>query len=223
MPHQLELKHIEPVTHNTNRLVFDRPDGYEFRPGQATDLALQKDGWEDEKRPFTFTSLPGQGHIEFVIKSYPDHDGVTEQIGMMSVGDSITVDEPWGAISDQGPGTFIAGGAGVTPFIAILRARLNEAGNLDGYRLILSNDCEKDIILRHEFEAMPGLQIDFLLSEEHVDGIHHGRIDGDFLDQKLTDFSGTFYLCGPPAMEDAVADILKERGVDEDRLVREEG
>ncbi|MGB3472635.1 MAG: FAD-binding oxidoreductase [Erythrobacter sp.] len=222
MAHELGLQLIEAITHDTNRLVFERPDGYDFKPGQATDLALQKEGWKDEARPFTFTSLPAQDTLEFVIKSYPDHDGVTEQIGKMSAGDRVVIEEPWGAISDQGAGTFIAGGAGVTPFIAILRSRMSEAGNLDGYRLILSNKSERDIILRREFEAMPGLEVDFLLSDEDVDGLHHGRVDGEFLDRKLPDFDGTFYLCGPPPMEDAVSELLKERGVTADRLIMED-
>lgn len=222
MSHELELKLIEAVTHDTHRLVFDRPDGFDFKPGQATDLTLQKEGWEDEPRPFTFTSLPGNTNLEFVIKSYPDHNGVTEQIAKMTAGERVIIDEPWGAITDKGPGTFIAGGAGVTPFIAILRSKLSGGGNLDGYRLILSNSQQKDIILREEFDAMPGLSVDFLLSDEDVKGIHHGQVDGDFLDQKLDDISGTFYLCGPPPMEEAVSKLLKERGVTSDRLVMED-
>ena len=80
MSHTLTLKSIDAVTHDTYHLVFDRPDGFDFTPGQAVDLALDRDGWREEKRPFTFTSLPGDDDLEFVIKSYPDHDGVTEQI-----------------------------------------------------------------------------------------------------------------------------------------------
>ena len=29
-----------------------RPDGFDFTPGQAVDLALDRDGWREEKRPF---------------------------------------------------------------------------------------------------------------------------------------------------------------------------
>lgn len=58
MTHRLTLRAIEPVTHDTNHLVFDRPGGYSWRPGQATLLRLDRDGWRDQKRPFTFVSDP---------------------------------------------------------------------------------------------------------------------------------------------------------------------
>ncbi|WP_086606230.1 flavodoxin reductase [Erythrobacter donghaensis] len=222
MPHTLSLQSIRPVTHNVNALTFPRPEGLDFSPGQATELALDRDGWRDEKRPFTFASLPGSSLLEFVIKSYPDHDGVTARIGQMTPGDKVIIGDPWGAIEDRGPGTIIAGGAGITPFIAILRARQAEAGNLDGYRLIFTNSRARDIILRDELEAMPGLALDLLLTEEPAPGAEHTRLDGDYLDRAVTDFSGLFYLCGPPPMEDAVATALHARGVTTDRLIREE-
>ena len=222
MTHYLTLKSIRPITHDVNELTFDRPEGFEFKPGQATDFAIDRDGWRDEKRPFTFTSLPNAEHLQFTIKSYPSHDGVTEQIGQMEGGETVLLEDPWGAIADRGPGTIIAGGAGLTPFLAILRARQAEDGNLDGYRLIFSNSREKDIILRDELEAMPGLTLDLLLSDEEVDGIYHGQVDRDYLEQADLDFSGRFYLCGPPPMEEDVSTLLKARGVSDDRLIHEE-
>ncbi|MBX7494919.1 flavodoxin reductase [Qipengyuania sp. 6B39] len=223
MSHTLTLKAIRPITHNVNELTFERPEGYDFQPGQATDFALDRDGWRDEQRPFTFTSLPEAEHLQFTIKSYPSHDGVTEQIGMMQGGEQVIIEDPWGAIEDKGPGTFIAGGAGLTPFLSILRARQASHGTLDGYRLIFANSEEKDIILREELERMPGLELDLVLSDEKVEGMHHGQVDGDYLDKAGLDFGGTFYLCGPPPMEEAVASALKVRGVSDDRLVMEEG
>ena len=222
MPHNLTLKQIRPITHDVNELTFERPEGYEFTPGQATDFALDRDGWRDEKRPFTFTSLPDAEHLQFTIKSYPSHNGVTEQIGQMQGGEGVIIEDPWGAIEDKGPGTFIAGGAGLTPFLAILRARQASHGNLDGYRLIFSNNKEKDIILREELEGMPELKLDLLLSDEDTEGTHHGRVDADYLDNADIDFNGIVYLCGPPPMEEAVSTLLKARGVSDDRLVMEE-
>ncbi|MEM7690333.1 MAG: flavodoxin reductase [Pseudomonadota bacterium] len=205
-----------------NELTFNRPDGYDFVPGQATDFALDRDGWRDEKRPFTFSSLPDAPYLQFTIKSYPSHDGVTEQIGALTGGESVLIEDPWGAIEDRGPGVILAGGAGITPFLAILRARQAEHGDLHGYRLLFSNSYERDIILRDELEGMPGLKLDLLVSEEDAPGTHHGQIDADYLDASDIDFESTFYLCGPPPMEEAVVDLLKARGVSDNRLIRED-
>jgi len=221
MTYELTLQKIQPVTHDTHHLVFDRPGGYEFTPGQATDLTLAKEGWKDEARPFTFVNLPGSNTLEFVIKSYPDHDGVTEQIGMMTAGDKVTVTDPWGAIHDEGPGYFIAGGAGVTPFIAVLRKRLAQRGNLDDCTLIFSNRTEADIILRDEFEAMKGLRTVFTVTDEKEAGVQSAQIDKTFLSRNIVPESGHYYICGPEPMIDDITAALKELGVSENRIVVE--
>ena len=45
------------VTHDVKSFIVERPENYEFKPGQATEVAINKDGWKDKKRPFTFTKL----------------------------------------------------------------------------------------------------------------------------------------------------------------------
>ncbi|MDF0600320.1 flavodoxin reductase [Psychromarinibacter sp. C21-152] len=222
MTHKLTLQAIEPVTHNVNHLVFDRPAGYEFAPGQATDFALDRDGWREEQRPFTFCNLPGSDTLEFVIKSYPSHDGVTEQIAKLQPGDTVLIEDAWGAIEDKGPGTFIAGGAGITPFIAILRARLDREGTLDGSQLIFSNTEARDIILREEWERMPGLDTTFTLTGEDAPGLPHARIDAGFLDRTVKDWSGMFYVCGPDKMVEDIAGLLRDKDVPAARIVSEE-
>lgn len=109
MTFSLTLQDIKPVTHDTYQLTFDRPDGFNFEVGQATHFALDQSGWRDEDRAFTMTSLPGDSDkLEFVIKSYPSHDGVTERIPALQPGAQVIAEEPAGAITDHGPGTFIA-------------------------------------------------------------------------------------------------------------------
>ena len=154
MAHKLAISKIEDVTHDVRQFTFEKPAGFEFAPGQAAEVGIDRDGWRDAGNPFTFTALPGWDELQFTIKIYPEHDGLTEQIGTLKVGDSFIVGEPWGTIEYKGKGTFIAGGAGVTPFIAILRM-LRERGELSGHRLIFANKREEDIILRDEFDAMP--------------------------------------------------------------------
>ncbi len=217
----LTLRHIEPVTRDTHRLVFDRPEGFDFKPGQATTLAVQRDGWRGEQRPFTMTSQPEDRRLEFIIKSYPDHDGVTAQIATLKPGEQVAVTDPEGAITDQGPGTFIAGGAGVTPFIAILRRRARK-GELRDCHLMFSNQTERDIILRDEWEAMDALETTFVVTDDPESDQPKGPIDRGFLEGRI-DTGGRFYLCGPEAMVNDVRDALKSLGVKEDRIVTEAG
>lgn len=117
----LEIEKIEKVTHNVLRFTLEDSDQVEFTPGQATEIAIDKDGWRDKGHPFTFTSLPWEDHLEFTIKIYPEHEGVTNELAKLQPGDQLILKSIFGAIHYKGDGTFIAGGAGVTPFISIIR------------------------------------------------------------------------------------------------------
>lgn len=221
MTHTLTLRSKEQLTPDTHRYVFDRPANLEFKPGQATELTLLKDGWRDEARPFTFTSLPEDGALEFVIKSYPDHDGVTEQLAKMEAGDTVEIDEPFGAISDHGPGVFIAAGAGITPFIPILEKHA-AAGKMN-CTLIFTNHTTDDIILRDKWQQMEGLTTIFTVTDEDDTNVEVEKVDKAFLQQHLSDFGQTFYLCGPEGFVNDVRDALKELGADADKIITEEG
>jgi len=224
MAHTQKITDIEEVTHDVRKITFEKPEGFEFEPGQATEVAIDKDGWRDEKRPFTFTSLNEEDHLQFVIKMYPDHDGVTEQIGNLKVGDSLIIDEPWGTIQYDGEGVFLAGGAGVTPFIAILRD-LYKKGEIGNNKLIFSNKTEKDIILKEEFEEMLGDNFINVITDEEPEGDHvflDGFIDKEFLESQIDDFDQPFYVCGPMPFNEAIMGYLKELGADPDALVFEE-
>ena len=63
----------ELITRDVIRFVLEKPEGINFQPGQATRVSINKPGWENKKRPFTFTSLPDDDHLEFVIKTYSSH------------------------------------------------------------------------------------------------------------------------------------------------------
>lgn len=223
MAYTVKILEIESVTHDVKKLTFEKPDGYDFEPGQATEAAIDKDGWREEKRPFTFTSLTDDEHLEFVIKMYPDHDGVTEQIGKIKAGDSLIIGEPWGTIQYKGEGTFLAGGAGVTPFIAILRD-LYKKDELGENKLIFSNKTDKDIILKEEFSDMLGDHFINVITDEPTDEhiFLDGFVDREFLASKIKDFDQPFYVCGPGPFNDSMMEYLKDLGAEADALVFEE-
>lgn len=223
MSYTVTINDIEKITHDVKQFTFEKPEGFEFEPGQATEVSINKEGWKDEKRPFTFTSLNEDPYLQFTIKIYDDHDGVTKQIGRLEEGDQFIIDDPWGTIQYKGPGVFLAGGAGVTPFIAIFR-ELHKNGEIDGNRLIFSNKTERDIILKEEFEEMLGDNFINVITDEPTDEHIYldGFIDKKFLAKQIDDFSQPFYVCGPMPFNEAMMNYLKELGADPDALVFEE-
>lgn len=219
--HRLEIQEIIPRTHNVRTYRFEKPAGFQFVPGQAADVSLLKEGWEKEVRPFTFTCLPSAGYLEFTIKSYTDHNGVTNELFHANEGDHLEISDAWGAIEYKGEGTFIAGGAGVTPFIAIFRY-LKETSQLGNNKLVFSNKTSHDIILREEFEEMLGENFINIITNEPVSSpLIVGRINKEFLTEHIKDFSQHFYVCGPDAFTESILQALKELGANAETLVFE--
>ena len=222
MSHTVTITDIKKITHDVNQYTFEKPEGYEFEPGQATEVAIDKDGWRDEKRPFTFTSLNEDPQLQFTIKIYPEHDGVTEQIGKLEEGDAFIIDDTWGTIQYKGPGVFLAGGAGVTPFIAIFRD-LYKRNEINGNRLIFSNKTEKDIILEDEFREILGDNfLNTLTDVEDSDEYLTEFIDKGFIEEHIDDFGQNFYVCGPPKFVTDISSYLQELGADTEGIVFEE-
>lgn len=71
---------IDKVTHDSLKIVTKKPKQYVFTLGQATEIFINKKDWENKKRFFTFTCLPEDDYLEFTIKTYPDHKGVTNEL-----------------------------------------------------------------------------------------------------------------------------------------------
>lgn len=220
MAHKVQILEVENVTHNVRRFRVERPAGYAFVPGQATDVSINQDGWRDEKRPFTFTGLRQWPDLEFTIKIYADHDGVTNRLGTLQKGDSLLIEDSWGTIEYKGKGVFIAGGAGITPFIAILRD-LADRGEIAGNRLIFANRTVDDIILRRVWETTDGLDSLFVVTDAATRQFPSGPVNKAFLAEHVRDFSQHFYICGPDAMVTDVNAALKQLGAEPEALVFE--
>jgi ferredoxin-NADP reductase len=217
--YNVKILEIEKVTHDVLGIKIEKPAGYTFIPGQATEVAVNDKRWLNEKRPFTFTNLPGDDHLEFTIKTYPAHNGVTNRLLNLRPGDELIVHDVWGAIHYKGKGLFIAGGAGITPFISIFRY-LRSIKDMENNRLLFANKARKDIILETELNDLLNGNVINILSEEDINGYKHGFITEQVL-KELIHPNDTLYLCGPPPMIDAVTKYLSNLGVSDKSVVME--
>jgi cytochrome-b5 reductase len=207
------------VTHDVKRFIVSKPEGFSFVPGQGVELAIDRPGLSEAGRPFTPTGLAEDGVLEFTIKAYP-HAGVTQALHQLAPGAGLRMTEPFGTIRYQGPGVFIAGGAGITPFLAILRD-LARRGEVDGQTLIFSNKTPRDVICEKELRHVLGDRCVLTCTAAAVPGYEHRRVDRAFLEEKIADFTQRFYVCGPPPFMDAVNGALAELGVRAESLVFE--
>ena len=218
--HIVKIISVTPVTHNVRQFRFEKPAGYTFHPGQATEVSINKDGWKDERRPFTFTSLNDWPYLEFTIKIYSDHQGVTNELGSLKAGDELIIRDVWGAIAYKGEGYFIAGGAGITPFIAILR-QLKKDNKVGSNQLYFSNRTEQDIILHDELNETLGKNAHYIVTNSDNPAFKKSYINKAFLQQEIKDFKKPFYICGPDKMVSDISNTLTELGASPESVVFE--
>lgn len=211
---------VEHLTHDVLRIVAEKPASLSYIVGQAVDVSFNKEGWKNELRAFTFTSLPNEEHIEFSIKTYPSHKGVTQQLLSANQGDELIIHDVFGAIHYKGEGIFIAGGAGVTPFIAIFKdlEQKNQVGN---NKLIFANKAKADIILEDKFQKLLGNNFINVLSEEESTKYVHGYITADLIKKYIDSPTQYFYLCGPEPMMEAIEKQLSSLGISQEYIVKE--
>jgi len=219
--HILKILECSFISHDVKRFVVEKPAGFSFIPGQATEISINHPDWKDQLRPFTFTSLNDWPYLEFIIKIYDDHPGVTNQLGKTNAGAELILHEVFGTIQYKGPGIFIAGGAGITPFIAIFRALYKRKKLMPGNALIFSNKTADDIILKEELTKMLGPAYINVFTRQGVIGFRERRIDRNYLIETIHDFSRHFYVCGPEIFVKEIVELLIDLGASADTVIFE--
>ena len=138
----------------------------------------------------------------------------------MTIGNELIIGDSWGAIEYKGAGYFIAGGAGITPFIAILRTLFDEH-KTPGNKLFFSNKTAKDIIYKDELVKILGENAVFVLTREKNTSYINGRIDEKFIKEQIPDLSRHFYVCGPDPMVAELVSVIQKAGAPPEALVFE--
>jgi ferredoxin-NADP reductase len=132
----------------------------------------------------------------------------------------LIIRDVWGAIAYKGEGYFIAGGAGITPFIALLR-QLNNDNLVKSNQLFFSNKTTDDIILHKELDGKLGANAHYIITNENNDRYEKGYIYKEYLVSHITDFTKPFYLCEPDKMISDLTKTLTELGASPQQVVFE--
>ena len=218
MSYNLDIQKKQWPAHNVIRLRLEKPEGFHFEPSQAIELTLDEEKFDDHWAPFTFTNLDSEDQLELTIRVYFDHDRLTKRLAELDQGDKVRITEPWDSFEDRGPGVFIAGGTGITPFIAMLRDK-HKNDKIGDSKLIFSNKTRKDAFMEDEFKDMLGENFIEVITEEKEDEAYYGHIDGDFLQKHIGDFNQPIYVCGPPKFEEAMKESLIGIGANKENII----
>ncbi len=177
-----------------------------------------------EEHPFTVSNSSGSDVLRITVKKIGDFTSRLEEV---KVGDPVAVEGPFGIFSyrcfedvPERPIVFIAGGIGITPFLAMSEGLRDEAyaQRPPSLRLIWGAAKEEYFVHRDFFNALEQSWKDFHFTSRT------GNIDAELLENELSREEiddGYIFLCGPPVMMEVLSDLLEKRGVGRDRIVSE--
>ncbi|MDQ6778605.1 MAG: MmoB/DmpM family protein [Actinomycetota bacterium] len=213
---------VEALTHDISRLLLrvQEPSDFGFIPGQYVDLHVP--GADGARRSFSLAGTPGVGCLELMIKRYPGGrfsgmlgDGVRP-------GTELSFTGPYGALRLR-PGArpllMVAAGSGMAPVLSVLR-QLAAEGCERPVRFFYGARAEADLFAVEEIEALGSRLADFRFVT--VLSARAGRHVQDAVDECLAAAEISepdAYLCGPPAMVEAVEEMLVgKHKLDEQRI-----
>ncbi|SBT04489.1 Ferric reductase domain protein protein transmembrane component domain protein [Candidatus Propionivibrio aalborgensis] len=165
-----------------------------------------------EYHPYTISAVDSDGKLRIGVKSL---GGCTHQLQSLTAGVAVRVQGPFGSFlrdRGNGPELWVAGGIGITPFIAVLR------GEPLGHPVRLHYFYREpaDAAYVEELRTLASRQATLDLE------IRVGLGDAQALANTLPD-AGTLagcrcYLCGPPGLLSSVIGILESRDVPQDAI-----
>lgn len=212
----LKIKEFKKEVNDCFSLIFDRPENFNFYPGQYLDITLPiKDLDKRGKvRAFTIASSPTEEFLQITSKR-----GISDfkkHIQNLKPGDEISATHPAGTftLDETESAVFLAGGVGITPFRSIIKYALDQklknlpAGRQAPITLIYSNS-NADFLFKEEFnewqDKLPNLKIYYHNSSKK------GRLNMQNLSTVL---NSIYYLAGSWGFVDDMEKIILELGVD---------
>jgi predicted ferric reductase len=221
--HPYQVVTVRPVALRTWELIVEPRQGeaLQFEAGQFVWLGVGGSPFSIDEHPFSISSCPAERpRIGFTIKEAGDF---TSRIGRLAAGTPAWLDGPHGHFHLQGRQArrlvFIAGGVGIAPIIGILR-QLRHERDPRPMQLIYGNRCQEQIAYAEEIAALPEtlhIAVHHILSSPPPDwtGLQ-GHLDRPLLCGLLGEewyYDTLYFVCGPPAMLDAVEHCLEQIGI----------
>ena len=81
--------------------------GCGLEPGHTTEISVNKKDWLKEKSTFSLTNVPTDDFLEFNIKTYPGHKGVTNELLHLKRNGELVWHSAYGTINHKGQGVLL--------------------------------------------------------------------------------------------------------------------
>ncbi|MGF6469914.1 benzoate 1,2-dioxygenase electron transfer component BenC [Paraburkholderia youngii] len=217
--HQGRLTSIERVSESTIAFAAKLEDrvGLEFKAGQYVNVTVPG---TDQTRSYSFSSGPQDRDVSFLVRNVPQGLMSTWLADKAKVGAALEFKGPYGGfyLREIGrPVLMLAGGTGLAPFLSMLDEVLKSGGSKYPIHLILGVNTDNDLVCVDQLERyaklIPGFTYATVIADKTSAHPRKGWVTDHIEAAQLNDGEVDIYLCGPPAMVDAVSKYLKDQNV----------
>lgn len=216
---KLKLVATRQETKDVKSFIFQPEQPLSWQAGQYLYYSLPHQDEDDrkDKRWFTNSAAPSEGHVMITTRFTPDTgSSFKKALFSLPIGTEIEAEEPEGDFVVDDPNKdyiFIAGGIGITPYRSILTEAAAKGQSLRVHLLYAYRS--DDIPFRQELDSMaaknPQLKIDYIVNPQ--------KINDDVLKEALAQTpEAIVYVSGPEPMVEDLKDTLMKLGVEEDRI-----
>jgi ferredoxin-NADP reductase len=217
-------------TASARTLVLRVPEWPGHLPGQHVDVRLTApDGYSAQRSYSIASSWRDDGLVELTVQRVEDGEVSSYLTDGLEVGQPLELRGPVGGWfvwrNAPPPVLLVAGGSGVVPLMAMIRARGDVRGR-QPFRLVYSVRTPQDTLYAAELARHvrddPGLDVTFVYTRKTPDGWPDppGRLGVATLNTHgwPPDFAPDVFVCGPTSFVEASADILVALGHDPKKI-----
>jgi ferredoxin-NADP reductase len=226
-----EVVNVVPETPRVKTIAFDVPGWPGHRAGQHVDVRLVADDGYQAQRSYSIASVPDGTRVELTIERLEDGEVSLYLTDEVRPGDRVELRGPVGGYfvwepAQGGPLLLVAGGSGVVPLMAMIRARAAAGSDVDT-RLLFSSRSWEDVIYPEELERLDGdgLTVVHTLTRSQPPGWtgYARRVDAEMLAEVGPSPAEVpaVYVCGPTPFVEAAAEVLVQLGHEPHRVKTE--
>ncbi|SER87229.1 benzoate 1,2-dioxygenase electron transfer component BenC [Corynebacterium cystitidis] len=211
--HIVELEQLSKSTIKFAVHIEDRDQLY-YLPGQYMNIAPPN---ADFHRSYSFSSGPSDDIVTFLVKNTPGGKMSTYLTEEAKVGDRLNLTGPMGSFFLREPFSpilLLAGGTGLAPILAILEKLAEDPDLTQPVRLIYGATFNHDIVEVDRLNQYKDILADFdwfsVVSGEGEEHDRTGYVTDHIAEEYLHGGDVDVYLCGPPAMVEAVRTFFRD-------------
>lgn len=223
------LAAARPETASARTLVLQVPGWPGHRPGQHVDIRLTTPDGHRAQRSYSIASAAERDRVDLTVQRTSDGEVSVYLTDVFAPGDPVELRGPIGEWfvwhpADAAPVLLVAGGSGIVPLMAMIRARTTARGTA-AFRLIYSARTPADVIYADELRWVrdeAGVPVFVNYTRRAPVGWRYpvGRLNAATLQAHgwPPDADATVYVAGSTSFVDAATDLLVAQGYDTDRM-----